>query len=80
LCVFAAHKNQAAKSDALVDKALKRAGDALGAGVANVLTTTGCDCVVVGETRQNLMSFVCFDYLLKEEDLLKSFRSCLRGL
>jgi predicted NBD/HSP70 family sugar kinase len=39
---------KACKSDVLVDKALKRAADALGAGVANVITTTGCDTVVVG--------------------------------
>ena len=39
---------KAAKTDAIVDKALKRAADALGAGVANVLTATGCDRVVVG--------------------------------
>lgn len=39
---------KAARMDAVVDKAIKRAADALGAAAANVLTTTGCEAVIVG--------------------------------
>ena len=39
---------KAAKSSPLTKKALSRAADALGAAAANVLTTTGCERVIIG--------------------------------
>jgi glucokinase len=39
---------KAAKSDEVVERALRRAAEALGAAAANVLTTTGCEAVVLG--------------------------------